>query len=80
MDNSQNGNRPGRYRVKVSQYIDYHRDGFIVVRGLASRDVVEELQCYADDMLYGRIDAPARGRSTSRIRPLSSTHASRAST
>jgi chlorinating enzyme len=58
MDNSQNGNRPERYRVKVSQYIDYHRDGFIVVRGLASRDVVEELQCYADDMLYGRIDAP----------------------
>ena len=58
MDNSQNGSRPERYRVKVAQYIDYHRDGFIVVRGLASRDVVEELKCYADDMLTGRIDAP----------------------
>jgi phytanoyl-CoA hydroxylase len=58
MDNSQNGSRPERYRVKVAQYIDYQRDGFIVVRGLASRDVVEELKCYADDMLYGRVDAP----------------------
>jgi len=58
MDNSQNGSRPDRYRVKVAQYIDYHRDGFIVVRGLASRDVVDELKCYADDMLCGRIDAP----------------------
>ena len=58
MGNSQNGSRPDRYRVKVAQYIDYHRDGFIVVRGLASRDVVDELKCYADDMLYGRIDAP----------------------
>ena len=58
MDNSQNDSRPERYRVKVAQYIDYHRDGFIVVRGLASPDVVEELKCYADDMLYGRIDAP----------------------
>jgi len=58
MDNSQTGNRPERYRVKVSQYIDYHRDGFIVERGLASRAVVEELKYYADDMLTGRIDAP----------------------
>ena len=58
MNNSQNESRPERYRVKVSQYIDYRRDGFIVARGLASRDVVEELKCYADDMLTGQIDAP----------------------
>jgi len=58
MDKIQESNRPDRYRVKVAQYIDYQRDGFIVVRGLASRDVVEELKCYADDLLYGRIDAP----------------------
>ena len=47
MDNSQTGNRPERYRVKVAQYIDYHRDGFIVVRGLASPDVVDgaEMLC-----------------------------------
>jgi chlorinating enzyme len=55
---AKNGSRPERVRVKVADYIDYQRDGFIVVRGLVSSDAIEELKAYADDMLYGRIDAP----------------------
>jgi len=58
MDSSSNERRPPRRRVKVTEYIDYHRDGFIVARGLASAEVIEELKAYADDLLYGRIEAP----------------------
>lgn len=58
MEHSQTTGRPERYRVKVAQYIDYHRDGFLVVRGLAARAAVAELKSYADDLLYGRIEAP----------------------
>jgi len=58
MESSSNQSRPARRHVKVAEYIDYHRDGFIVARGLAAPAAVAELKAYADDLLYGRIEAP----------------------
>lgn len=45
-----------RSRIKVSQYADYWRNGFLVVPGLVPE--YEALRRYADDLLHGRIDVP----------------------
>jgi chlorinating enzyme len=58
MESSSNERQPARRHVKVAEYIDYHRDGFIMARGLAAPAAVAELKAYADDLLQGRIDAP----------------------
>lgn len=58
MESSSNQSRPARRHVKVAEYINYHRDGFIVARGLTAPAAVAELKAYADDLLYGRIEAP----------------------
>ena len=54
----QAGERQDRYRVKVSEYVDYHRQGFIVARGLVPVDALEEIKTYGDDLLYGRLPLP----------------------
>ncbi|MDQ1300722.1 MAG: Phytanoyl-CoA dioxygenase family protein [Chloroflexota bacterium] len=58
IESSLKENQSARHRVKVAEYIDYHRDGFIVARGLAAPAAVAELKAYAEDLLHGRIDAP----------------------
>lgn len=44
------------YRVSVEEYRAFRRDGFLIVRGLVSRDEVEELKAHTEDLMYGRID------------------------
>lgn len=44
-----------RYQVSVDQYIAYHRDGFIIVRGLVPQKEVEEIRRHTEDLMYGRI-------------------------
>ena len=44
-----------RYQVSVQDYIDYHRDGFLIVRNLVSPDEVEEIRVHTEDLMYGRI-------------------------
>ena len=43
-----------RYRVKVDEYVSYYRDGYLVVRGLASKADLDELKGFAEDLLHGR--------------------------
>lgn len=50
--------RPDRYRVTVEEYIAYQRQGYIVVRNLVPDAEVAELQQFAMDLLYGRIEVP----------------------
>jgi hypothetical protein len=47
-----------RYRVSVDEYVRFHADGFLIVRGLLDGDEVEELRKHSDDLMYGRVDVP----------------------
>ncbi len=47
-----------RYRVSVEEYVTFHRQGFLIVRGLVPRDDVAELVAHSEDLIYGRIDVP----------------------
>ena len=44
-----------RYQVSVQDYIDYHQNGYIIVRNLVSQDEVEEIRQHTEDLMYGRI-------------------------
>jgi phytanoyl-CoA hydroxylase len=46
--------RADRYRVRVEQYVSYHRDGYLKVEGLLPLVDAERLRSWADDILYGR--------------------------
>jgi phytanoyl-CoA hydroxylase len=45
-----------RYRVSVQEYVTFHEQGFLVVRGLISPEEVEELRQHTEDLIYGRIE------------------------
>lgn len=47
-----------RYRVSVRQYVTFHAQGFLVVRGLVPQRDVEELVRHTEDLIHGRIDVP----------------------
>jgi hypothetical protein len=47
--------RTDRYLVSVEQYIQYHRDGYIIVRDLISPQDIQMLYDWATDLFYGRI-------------------------
>jgi hypothetical protein len=47
-----------RYRVSVEQYVTFHRQGFLIVRGLVPQDDVRELLQHSEDLMHGRIDVP----------------------
>jgi len=47
-----------RYRVSVQEYVTFHEQGFLVVRGLISPEEVEELRQHTEDLIYGRIEVP----------------------
>ena len=48
--------RPEPYRVSVQEYIDFRRNGFLVVRGLITPAEIDELRQHADDLIHGRIE------------------------
>src|SRR5437867_3431047 len=47
-----------RYRVSVDEYVAFHRDGFLIVRGLVPTDDVSELAEHVMDVVRGAIDVP----------------------
>ncbi len=44
------------YKVSVSEYRGYRRDGFLVVRGLVPQTDVCELVDHTEDLMYGRVE------------------------
>jgi len=47
-----------RYRVSVAEYVTFHRQGFLIVRGLVPPEDVQELVQHSEDLMYGRVAAP----------------------
>lgn len=43
-----------RYVVSVEEYVRFHEQGFLIVRGLLTGDEVEELREHGYDLMYGR--------------------------
>jgi len=52
---AQPSTRRDPFRISVEEYIQFRRDGFLVVRGLVARDEVEELLAHTEDLMHGRI-------------------------
>jgi len=46
------------YRVSVDQYVTFHRQGFLIVRGLVPLDDVAELADHVVDVVRGTVEAP----------------------
>jgi len=44
-----------RHQLSVQQYIDYHEQGFIIVRGLVPGDEVAEIRQHTDDLMAGKV-------------------------
>jgi len=47
-----------RYRLAVQDYVTFHRQGFLIVRGLVPPKDVEELIRHSEDLMYGRTPVP----------------------
>jgi phytanoyl-CoA hydroxylase len=44
--------------VTVDEYVRFHAEGHLIVRGLVARDEVQELLDHIDDVLAGRVEIP----------------------
>ena len=49
------GETTQRYRVSVDEYVAFHRQGFLVVRGLVPLEDVAELRAHCEDIVAGRV-------------------------
>jgi len=47
-----------RYRVSVQEYVTFHEQGFLVVRGLVPLEEVRELVEQTEHLMHGRVDIP----------------------
>lgn len=47
-----------RYQVSVSEYVHFHAQGFLIVRGLLDSDEVAEIKEHSEDLMYGRVSVP----------------------
>ncbi len=47
-----------RYVVSVEEYVRFHEQGFLVVKGLLTQDEVAELRRHSEDLMYGRVNVP----------------------
>jgi len=47
-----------RYRLSVHDYVTFHRQGFLIVRGLVPPEDIEELVHHSEDLMYGRAPVP----------------------
>ena len=50
----------GRWRVSVQEYIQFRRQGFLVVRGLVAPDEIDELRDHTEDLMQGRLPEQSR--------------------
>jgi phytanoyl-CoA hydroxylase len=48
----------GRYRVNVREYVTFHQQGFLIVRGLVPPEDVAELVAHTEDVMHGRLQVP----------------------
>jgi hypothetical protein len=46
------------YRVSVAEYVAFHAQGFLIVRGLVPEEDVREMVQHSDDLMHGRIEVP----------------------
>ena len=46
------------YRVCVEEYVNFHKQGFLLVRSLVRREEVQELIDHMDNLLAGREPIP----------------------
>lgn len=44
-----------RYTVSVDQYVNYHKNGYLLVKGLLAKEDTERLLSWTDDIYYGRV-------------------------
>jgi len=47
-----------RYRVSVQEYVTFHTQGFLIVRGLVSPEDVATLVRHTEDVISGRLQVP----------------------
>jgi len=47
-----------RYRVSVDEYVAFHRQGYLIVRGLVPLEDVQELIGHTEDLMHGRLAVP----------------------
>ena len=47
-----------QYQLSVEEYKAFRRDGYLLLRGLVTRDEVRELAQYTEDMMAGRRTLP----------------------
>jgi len=47
-----------RYRVSVNEYVRFHDQGFLVVKGLLTSAEIAELKDHSEDLMHGRVSAP----------------------
>lgn len=53
---SEQTKQAGRYTTTIEEYVSYRRDGFVIVRGLLSKEDTQRLQQWTDDTYEGRIN------------------------
>jgi len=51
-----------RYRVRVEEYVRFHAEGFLVVRGLVPPAEVEDLKAHTEDIIHGRLPLEGVGQ------------------
>jgi len=47
--------RHERYQVPIEQYVNFRRDGFLIVRGLVPVDEIAELRQHTEDLMQGKL-------------------------
>ena len=47
-----------RYRVSVDEYVRFHEQGFLIVKGLLNAAEIAELKSHAEDLAFGRVKVP----------------------
>jgi hypothetical protein len=66
--------RTDRYHVSVDEYVHFHSQGYLVVKGLVSPAEIAELIEHTDNLRYGRghprCPSPARQSDTRATRPV----------
>lgn len=51
-----------RYRVSIEAYVTFHRQGFLIVRGLVPPEDVRELVRHSEELMHGEIAVPGLER------------------
>ncbi|MGH2388002.1 MAG: phytanoyl-CoA dioxygenase family protein [Chloroflexota bacterium] len=47
-----------RYHLSVREYITFHQQGFLIIRGLVSPEDVAALRRHSEDLMHGKMEVP----------------------